>query len=90
MATDQDQDIFKPPFEIVAHASVKSYEELARRAEADLPGFWAEQAEEFEWFQRWDKALDDSHAPFFKWFVGGKTNIVTNCLDRHVATWRRN
>ena len=40
--------------------------------------------------QKWDKVLDDSNAPFYKWFVGGKTNIVYNCLDRHVATWRRN
>ena len=56
----------------------------------DLAGFWAAQAEEFEWFQKWDKVLDDSNAPFYKWFVGGKTNIVYNCLDRHVQTWRRN
>jgi acetyl-CoA synthetase len=34
--------------------------------------------------------LDDSNKPFFQWFVGGKVNIVTNCLDRHVDTWRRN
>jgi acetyl-CoA synthetase len=34
--------------------------------------------------------LDDSNAPFYKWFVGGKTNIVHNALDRHVKTWRRN
>jgi acetyl-CoA synthetase len=34
--------------------------------------------------------LDDSNKPFYKWFVGGKTNIVYNCLDRHVASWRKN
>ncbi|MFW5771738.1 MAG: acetate--CoA ligase, partial [Phototrophicaceae bacterium] len=37
-----------------------------------------------------DTVLDDSNAPFYKWFVGGKTNIVLNALDRHVRTWRRN
>ena len=34
--------------------------------------------------------LDDSNKPFFKWFVGGKTNMALNALDRHVTTWRRN
>ena len=90
MNTDQEQDIYKPSSEIIANANARSYEELALRAEADLPGFWAEQAEEFEWFRKWDTVLDDSNPPFYKWFTGGKTNIVTNCLDRHVATWRRN
>ena len=42
------------------------------------------------WFEPWTKVLDDSNKPFYKWFVGGKTNIVYNCLDRHVETWRRN
>jgi acetyl-CoA synthetase len=69
---------------------VKDPAELARRAENDLEGFWAEQAREFTWFEPYEKVLDDSNKPFFKWFVGGKTNIAYNCLDRHVATWRRN
>src|SRR6266568_58967 len=45
---------------------------------------------ELEWTKKWDKALDDSNKPFFKWFAGGKTNIVQNCLDRHQKTWRKN
>jgi hypothetical protein len=53
-------------------------------------GFWAERAEELEWFEKWDKVLDDSNKPFYKWFVGGKTNIVHNALDRHLKTWRKN
>ena len=56
----------------------------------DLEGFWAERAEELEWFEKWDKVLDDSNKPFFKWFTGGKVNIVHNCLDRHMKTWRKN
>ena len=83
-------EIYRPSPEIIAAANVKSYEELARQADEDLAGFWAEQAEQFEWFTKWDQVLDDSNKPFFKWFVGGKTNIVYNCLDRHVKTWRRN
>ena len=91
MATEQETlDIYKPSSEIKAAANVKSYEEMARRADADLAGFWGEQAAQFEWFKPWDKVLDDSNKPFYKWFVGGKTNIAYNCLDRHIKTWRRN
>ncbi|MEJ5197691.1 MAG: acetate--CoA ligase [Anaerolineae bacterium] len=89
-AGQQSQEIYRPSPEVIAQANAKSYEELARWAERDLEGFWAAQAEQFEWFQRWDKVLDDSHKPFFKWFTGAKTNIVYNCLDRHLTTWRRN
>jgi len=83
-------EMYRPSSDIVANATIKSYEEMARWAQEDLEGFWAAQAEEFEWHQKWDKVLDDSEKPFYKWFVGGKTNLVYNCLDRHVATWRRN
>src|SRR5512136_642486 len=86
----EPQDIYKPSSEIVANANVKSYEEMAQWAKDDLAGFWAAQAEQFVWFQPWDKALDDSNKPFYQWFVGAKTNIVYNCLDRHLDTWRRN
>ena len=83
-------DIYSPSPETVAVANVKSYEEMAAWAERDLAGFWGVQAEQFDWFQKWDTVLDDSNAPFFKWFTGGKVNIAYNCLDRHCATWRRN
>ena len=86
----EPQDIYKPSSEIIANANVKSYEEMARWAEGDLAGFWAAQAEQFVWFQPWDKALDDSNKPFYEWFVGAKTNIIHNALDRHQKTWRRN
>ncbi len=52
--------------------------------------FWAEQAGELEWFKPWEKVLDESKAPFYHWFVGAKTNIVHNAIDRHTKTWRRN
>src|SRR5690606_8328259 len=59
-------------------------------AQQNLEEFWAKQAEKLHWFQKWDRVLDRSQAPFFKWFVGAKTNIVYNALDRHVKTWRKN
>lgn len=43
-----------------------------------------------EWYEKWEQVLDDSNPPFFKWFVGGKTNIIHNALDRHVKTFRKN
>ena len=83
-------EVFTPSPEVVANANVKSYEEVAYAANKDLAAFWGARAEEFEWFKKWDKVLDDSNKPFYKWFVGGQTNIAYNCLDRHVKTWRRN
>ncbi len=83
-------EIFAPSPDVVANANIKSYEEMARRADQDLQAFWAERAEEFDWFKKWDKVLDDSNKPFYKWFVGAQTNIAYNCLDRHIKTWRRN
>ncbi len=53
-------------------------------AAADPVGFWESEARELEWYQPWEKVLDDSQAPFYKWFTGAKTNIVHNAIDRHV------
>lgn len=83
-------EVFTPPEEIVRHAHVKSWEAMSAAAEKDLEGFWAKEANELHWFEHWDKVLDDSKKPFFKWFTGGKTNIAYNCLDRHTITARRN
>src|SRR5436190_6705997 len=51
--------------------------------------FWENFAKELHWFKKWTKVLDWK-VPFAKWFVGGKTNVAYNCLDRHLATPRRN
>jgi len=71
-------------------ANVKEYESLYQRSIEDPAGFWAERAAELAWYRKWDTVLDDSNAPFFKWFTGGKTNIVHNALDRHLKTYRKN
>jgi acetyl-CoA synthetase len=80
-------ETFDPPEEFRAHALLNDpsiYEE----AERDWQGWWARQAEELDWFEKWDKVLDDSNPPFYKWFVGGKLNVSYNCLDRHVEAGR--
>ncbi len=53
-------------------------------------GFWAEKARAIDWFKTWDKVLDDSNPPFYKWFPGGILNISYNALDRHLKTDRKN
>src|ERR671922_2120163 len=58
---------------------------LHEEAERDLEGFWARQATELlDWFEKPERTLNESDAPFYKWFEGGKLNVSYNCLDRHV------
>ncbi len=92
------QETFAPPLSewyypsesVKSAAIVTDYEALYAEAKADLEGFWAKQAEKLEWFAPWEKVLDRSRAPFYQWFVGAKTNIAHNALDRHIKTWRKN
>jgi acetyl-CoA synthetase len=88
--TQTDAELYYPPPDIVAAANAPEYEGLYQRSLDDPESFWAERAEELEWYRHWDKVLDDSNPPFFKWFVGGKTNIIHNALDRHLKTFRKN
>ena len=83
-------EIFHPPKSIVENANVQEYDDLYKKSIEDREGFWEEQAENLEWYEKWDKVLDDSNKPFFKWFTGAKTNIIHNAIDRHLKTWRRN
>ncbi len=79
---------FAPPSEFAAKALI-SDQSVYERAAADPVGWWEAQARELiDWFEPWETALDDSEAPFFKWFVGGKLNVSHNCLDRHVEAGR--
>jgi len=81
---------YYPPQELVETAHVRDHDAVYREAMADIEAFWAQRADMLEWFQRWETVLDRSEAPFYRWFVGGKTNIVHNALDRHIKTWRKN
>ena len=86
-------ELYNPSQEFVSRANLQSEEarELVERAASDPEGFWSGIAKtELHWFKPWDTVLDASEAPFFKWFVGGRTNMSYNCLDRHCATWRKN
>jgi acetyl-CoA synthetase len=58
--------------------------QMIERASNDVEGFWGDIAKELHWFKPWDKVYQEGEYPFFKWFVGGKTNISYNCLDYQV------
>ena len=88
--TEMEGEVYYPSQEIVAQANAQDWDKLAEFARNDLEGFWAKEAEQLEWFQKWDKVLDDSNKPFYKWFVGGKVNIAHNCVDRHLKTPHKN
>lgn len=81
---------YDPPDEVVKNAHVPDYEAVYAEAMQDIEAFWARRAETLDWYETWDQVLDRSNAPFYKWFVGGKTNIALNALDRHIQTWRKN
>jgi acetyl-CoA synthetase len=84
-------EVYHPAPEIVEQAHVPDYDKVHKAALADLPGFWGRiAAENFEWFEPWEEVLDDSNAPFYKWFVGAKVNLVHNALDRHMRNATRN
>nr|WP_297383676.1 acetate--CoA ligase [uncultured Roseateles sp.] len=84
--------IYNPPQAAVqgAHVSgMAAYEALCQEAETDYAGYWARQARELlSWKQPFTKVLNESDAPFFKWFEDGRLNVSYNCLDRHVEAGR--
>ena len=64
------------------------FDEVYRRSLDDPEQFWAEAAAEIEWDEPWERVLDDSRAPFYRWFAGGRLNTCHNALDRHVEGGR--
>ncbi|MEO8060680.1 MAG: acetate--CoA ligase [Burkholderiales bacterium] len=83
-----DNHLYPPPAALAkaAHVSgMDAYNALCAEAEADHEAFWARQARELlSWKKPFTKVLDDSNAPFFKWFGDGTLNASYNCLDRQV------
>ncbi|MBB3292764.1 propionyl-CoA synthetase [Mitsuaria sp. BK045] len=63
-----------------------SYAAMYRRSIDDPDGFWTEQARRIDWERPFDQVCDTSHPPFARWFVGGRTNLCHNAVDRHAAT----
>ena len=90
-AISTKSDLYTPSPDVIAQANVPDYLELRPQAIADPVAFWDARARELvDWYEPYQQVLDKSKPPFFKWFVGGKTNIAHNALDRHVQGVRRN
>ncbi|HXM69951.1 MAG TPA: AMP-binding protein, partial [Thermoanaerobaculia bacterium] len=64
------------------------FEAIYRRSLRDPEGFWAEAAAQIHWFKKWERVLDASNPPFYRWFEGGVVNTCYNALDRHVEGGR--
>ena len=78
-----------PPSEAFSAAAVASNAEIYDRANADYEAFWAEQARTLDWFTPWTSVLRWD-PPRARWFEGGTLNVAYNCIDRHIASERRN
>ncbi len=80
--------IFPPSAEFQAQSAVsglEAYRALCAEAERDYEGFWARLAREnLSWSKPFTQTLDESQAPFFRWFHDGELNVSANCIDRHL------
>ncbi len=84
------EEVYPVPKHMKDRAHVNSmdeYEKMYKESIEDPEGFWSKQAEQFQWFKKWDKVMEyDFVDPNIKFFEGGKTNMCYNCLDRHLET----
>ena len=82
--------VIQPPESVVRGANIsgmQAYEALRAETDRDFEGFWARQAREnLQWSKPFTRVLDESGAPFYKWFDDGELNASANCLDRHMGT----
>ena len=85
----KENRVFEPSDEFKTHANVNgmdAYNALCDKANADYEGFWGELARDnIAWKKPFTQVLDESNAPFYKWFADGQLNVSYNCLDRHLA-----
>ncbi|MGD9973004.1 MAG: acetate--CoA ligase [Desulfatirhabdiaceae bacterium] len=86
--------IYPPPEAFQKNAGIRSLEEYRAMYQQSIEhpkAFWSQQAEELNWFRKWDRVLAPKISEgIHEWFVGGKLNLTINCLDRHLVTWRKN
>ncbi|QYY30517.1 MULTISPECIES: acetate--CoA ligase [Cupriavidus] len=84
----QEHRVFNPPESFVRQAAIPgmdAYRALCAEAERDYEGFWASRARDLlHWNKPFTKVLDESNAPFYKWFEDGELNASYNCLDRNL------
>ena len=82
--------VFPPSAEAMQGARISgmpAYEALCAEAAQDFEGYWARLAREnLVWTKPFTRTLDESNAPFYRWFDDGELNASANCLDRHIGT----
>lgn len=83
----EEEQAISPPESFVETANIQSSDEISHLDE-NWPQGWEKPARRLDWFSKWDTVLDDSRAPFYRWFVGGRLNASYNCVDRHVEAGR--
>jgi acetyl-CoA synthetase len=82
----KEEEYLQPSRDFVAQANLIDQHVTQRFALDNFPQCFDEYAELLTWHKKWDKTLDDSNPPFWKWFVGGELNVSYNCIDRHLVT----
>ncbi len=87
----KEGEIYYPTAATLERAIVKDFDALHAKSIENPEAFWEEQAQQLEWFEPWSEVLEwKPEVPSLKWFVGAKTNITLNALDRHAKSERRN
>ena len=88
-SVSHENRIFNPPAALVSQANIAgmpAYQALCAEAEKDYAGFWARLAREnLAWHKPFTQVLDETNAPFYRWFEDGELNASYNCLDRNLA-----
>ncbi len=82
----REEEYYPPPEAMAKQANANDKAILDRFAPENFPDSFVEYAEMLTWDKKWDQVLDSSNPPFFKWWVGGRLNACTNCVDRHLES----
>ncbi len=83
-----EEAYFTPPESFVAQANLTDRDIRKRYSLENFPNYYEDFANLLSWDRKWDKLLDSSNPPFYKWFVGGRLNVSYNCIDRHLEKYR--
>jgi acetyl-CoA synthetase len=84
----KEEEYYYPSAQFIAQANMTDPNILERFGEKNFPECYKEYADMLTWYKYWEKTLDTSHPPFWKWFVGGEINACYNCVDRHLPKHR--
>jgi len=84
----QEEGYYPPPKSFIRQANMRDEAVFERFSQKNFPDCFIEYAELLHWYKRWDRVLDSSNPPFWRWFSGGKLNASYNCVDRHLAAFR--